>query len=70
MDGMGRRLARLEASHSPPCEECGRAPNAPVEGYAVEWANSEETPTEPELCGKCGQQLVYVVTWGDHPGEG
>ena len=66
--GISKRLERLEASHSPPCEECGHALGAPVEGFSVEWA--KEPDAEPEFCGKCGQQLVYVVTWGDEPGEG
>ena len=66
--GISKRLERLEAAHSPPCEECGHARGAPGERFSVEWA--KEPDAAPEFCGKCGRQLVYVVTWGDEPGEG
>ena len=68
-EGISRRLARLEASHHPPCEACGFDPNAPITAYSVEWMYADE-PDEPGNCEGCGRADRIVVTWGDEDGGG
>lgn len=68
--GIERRLAHLEGSarrsQARPCVECGHGPGETFEDLEVEWSD-RPCDAEPEFCGTCGRQLVYVVTWGDIP---
>ncbi len=78
MDNARRRLERLErlgdAAGGVPCEGCGHVPGEPPKDIEVEWpgldAEGPTEPVDPEYCGSCGTQLVYVVTWANLPGPG
>ena len=63
-----RRLKKLESSAPPeePCPECGFVPGAPPEEFEVSWPEEPEYSEGPEFGPECGEQTVYVVTWGDH----
>lgn len=59
-----RRLRKLEGySGVKPCPECGFVPGAPPEEFEVSWPDDPDYSEGPE----CGEQTVYVVTWGDQP---
>lgn len=66
MSGLKRRLCRLEDAAGPDeCPGCGFSPGAPVE-HEVTWHDVEDgEPIMPEWCETCGEQLAYVVGWGD-----
>jgi hypothetical protein len=68
VSGLERRIKRLEGERgrTTPCPECGYAPGAPVE-YEYEWIYDRSEYEGPEFCGTCGEQLLYIVTWGDEP---
>ena len=62
-----RRLRKLEVhSGVKPCPECGFVPGALPEEFEVSWPEEPEYSEGPEFCPECGDQTVYVVTWGDH----
>jgi hypothetical protein len=68
VSGLQRRIKRLEGEgeRTVPCPECGYAPGVPVK-YEVEWIYDRSEYDEPEFCGTCGEQLLYILTWGDEP---
>lgn len=61
------RLRRLELVRGARCPACGLGSSATGEraGYSVEWDYENSEPAEPEWCGECGQQTLFVVTWDD-----
>lgn len=68
---LSRRLKRLErgASVEEPCATCGFVPGAPPEGFEVSWCDELDVAGGLEFCSECGQQTVYVVTWGEGGGS-
>jgi hypothetical protein len=64
---LSRRLNRLEASgKGGTCPECGYGAGEPFEPDEVLWHDEEDAAAvEPEWCGSCGSQLVYVIGWRD-----
>jgi hypothetical protein len=68
--GLERRLRALEeALDVRVCPECGFGPGTEPEEIEIEWIDDPEDDrgaVEPEFCGSCGQQLVWVITWGNN----
>lgn len=74
--GLRGRVKRLEReARVAPCEECGFDGDLTKMELEVIWndldSDTEDPqdgePMEPEFCGTCGHQLVYVVRWLDIP---
>ena len=65
-----RRIRKLKEAVGAgvPCEECSHVDGKPATdtlAFEVVWDyTGDEGPSEDEYCPACGQQLVYVVTWG------
>lgn len=79
--GLERRIGKLEDSRrGGPCEECGFDGDLSKAELEVTWKDVDaledgqgrypEPDPQPEWCGTCGHQTVYVVTWADLPDEG
>ena len=73
--GLRDKLKRLEReARVAPCEECGFDGDLSKVEIEVTWNDLDcledprnGGPMEPEFCGTCGHQLVYVVRWLDIP---
>lgn len=73
--GLRDRVKRLEREvRVEPCEECGFDGDWSKLELEVTWNDLDsledpqnDAPTEPEFCGTCGHQLVYIVRWLDLP---
>jgi hypothetical protein len=65
-----RRLKRLEegSGQAESCLECGHVSGGPTQ-YDVTWIDDGGKLEEQEFCETLGEQLGYVVRWGDK-GEG
>jgi hypothetical protein len=65
-----RRVARLEeaAGDGGECLRCGWGGGSDHGGgdtYELVWVDPGGPDDREEFCEACGQQLVYVLTWGD-----
>jgi hypothetical protein len=49
------------------CPRCGGGGDDfdPDDTYEVEWIDPGGPEDREEFCEACGQQLVYVIGWGD-----
>jgi hypothetical protein len=64
-----RRVEKLkqELGRGQPCPECGHLDGKPATDtidFEVVWIYDKTDHEGPEFCPACGQQLVYVVSWG------